>query len=99
MEDTVRVGNLEQVVRLATEVWKLAQEGVRPDEVKQLFFSDSQLLTSKATACKKSGSAQLSAEMRAQTATKEDNVNAHTELDKSAKMRKEVTSDDFPYNL
>jgi hypothetical protein len=64
-----------------------------------LFFSDSQLLTSKATACKKSGSAQLSAEMRAQTATKEDNVNAHTELDKSAKMRKEVTSDDFPYNL
>ena len=70
MEEAVREGNLEQVARLATEMSKLAQEG-RQDDVKHLFFSDPELLKSKAAVYKK-GSAQLAAPLRAQTAAKED---------------------------
>ena len=48
------------------------------------------LLKTKAAVYKKAGLAQLAAAMRAQTAAKEDKVNAHKELDKAAQMRKEA---------
>jgi len=48
------------------------------------------LLKTKAAVYKKAGSAQLAAAMRAQTAAKEDKVNAHKELDKVAHMHKEA---------